>query len=114
MAYTLVISDEKISTVIDRIEKPVFTALEFSNLFKGVYRDDWTNFVKRYGDLGVTNRYSILDYFNNRLEYYSQSPDALIRPIPRFSSESSDFFREATEDEKKYYDRNRIMVFRKK
>jgi hypothetical protein len=114
MAYTLVIPDEKLVNAIKQVEGMSFTALDFAYAFKNMYPDDWHAIVKRYGDLGETNRYTLLDYLSNRLEYYSQNKQSVLKPIPRFTGEISRYIRPVTEEEKRYFDREAIMVFHKR
>jgi len=113
MAFTLVISDDQVEKSINDINEKIFTSLDFARAYKAIYTEDWTTLVKRYGNIGDSDRYTILDYLSNRLEYYSQKQESLLKMIPRFSGEKNIFFREPTEDEKQYFDTPKIMVFHK-
>jgi len=111
--YKLILSDDKVEKIIGDISKPVFTSLDFAQSFKELFPEEWASTVKRYGNIGDTDRYTILDYLANRLEYYSQNRKALLKHIPRFTGENKGHFREVNEEEKKYFDRPTIMIFHK-
>lgn len=114
MAYTIIIKDDKIVRAIKSISEDSFTALDFARAYEKLFADEWEIFIQRYGNPGEDNRYTLLDYFANRLEYYSQKDDAVILPVERFNLDNSDSFRRATEEEKKYFGQKSVTVFKKK
>lgn len=114
MAYTLIIKDDKIDTAIESIAEDSFTALDFAGVYERLFPDEWKIFVQRYGLPGEDSRYTLLDFFTNRLEYYSHKEKALIFPVERFNSKKSNSFRPATKEEKKYFGEKLVTVFKKK
>jgi hypothetical protein len=114
MSFGLIISNDKLIKAINEIDTPAFSALDFARVLKVLYPESWLLIVKRYGDIGEAGHYSLLDYLSDRLEYYSQQRNSILKMIPRFSSESSGFHRPVTDEEKKYFDRDTLMVFHKK
>ncbi len=114
MVYTLIIKDDKIEAAIESIAEDSFTALDFARAYERLFPEEWQIFVQRYGPPGQDSRYTLLDYFTNRLEHYSQKEKALIRPVDRFGSEKSESFRPAVDEEKKYFGQKSVTVFKKK
>ena len=108
------IEEEKIEEIVKRIQQNSFTVLDFIEVFKLLHSKDWKVLVKRFGQFGEKQRYTVTTYFSNRLDIYSQKPQSLLHPFTRYSKGKFQDYRKQTENEKKKFGGSWIAVFRKK
>jgi len=108
------LKEEKIEETIKRIPQSSFTVLDFIQVFKALYLEDWKRLVERFGQLGEKRRYTVTTYLSNRLDIYSQKPHSLLQPLTRYSEGKFKDYRKTTKEERKHFGSSWIAVFRKK
>lgn len=108
------LKEEKIVETIKRISQSSFTVLDFIEIFKVLYLEDWKRLVKRFGQLGEKRRYTVKTYLSNRLDLYSRKPHSLLFPLTRYSEGKFKDYRKTTREERKYFGSPWIAVFRKR
>jgi len=70
--------------------------------------------VARFALKRQKRRYTVTTYLSNRLDVYSQKPDALLQPFTRYSQAQFKDYRKTTAEERKRFGGQVIAVFRKK
>jgi hypothetical protein len=108
------LDEERIEATIKRIPAESFTVLDFIRVFETLYPDDWKRLTQRFGQFGEKRRYTVNTYLSNRLDVYSQKPQALLEPFTRYSQGRFKDYRKATEEELKRFGSSQIAVFKKK
>jgi hypothetical protein len=106
------LDEEKILDTIKKISKDSFTVLDFVQLFKRLYPEEWHQLVERFGTFGEKRRYTTTTYLSNRLDIYSQKTDSLLVPFARWKQARFKDYRRTTEEEK--FGSPWIAVFKKK
>ena len=107
------LEEEKIEETIKRIPQSSFTVLDFIEVFKMRYPEDWKRLVERFGQFGQKRRYTVNTYLSNRLDLYSQKPQSLLRPFVRYSEGKFKGYRKLTNEEQKHFGGSWIAVFTK-
>ena len=105
------LEEEKLAETIRRIPTSSFTVLDFIEVFKGLYPEDWERLVKRFGQLGERRRYTVTTYLSNRLDLYSRKPGSLLLPFTRWSEGRFKDYRRTTAEERKRFGSPWIAVF---
>jgi len=108
------LEEEKIEKTIKRIPQSSFTVLDFIEVFKTWYPEDWKQLVKRFGQFGEKRRYTVTIYLSNRLDLYSQKPHSLLHHFTRYSKGKFKDYRKPTKEEQKHFGGTWIALFRKK
>jgi len=108
------LKEEKIEETIRRIPQGSFTVLDFIQVFKASYSEDWKRLVERFGQFGEKRRYTVTTYLSNRLDIYSQKPHSLLQPFTRYSEGKFKDYRKTTKEEQKHFGSSWIAVFKKK
>jgi len=114
MRSRTIVEEEKIEKTIRRILKDSFTVLDFMEMFKGMYPEDWKRLVERFGLFGSKRRYTVATYLSNRLDVYSHKPHSMLVPFTRYKEGRFKDYRKTTEDEKKVFGSPWIAVYKKK
>ena len=114
MVSKTIIEEKKIEETIKNIHKSSFTVLDFAEVFKSLYHEDWMKLVKRFGLFGSKRKYTITTYFSNRLDVYSQKPYSILVPFTRYKEGKFKDYRKTTEEEKKAFGGSWIAVYKKK
>jgi len=107
------LKEEKIEETIRRTPQSSFTVLDFIQVFKELYSDDWKRLVERFGQFGEKRRYTVTTYLSNRLDFYSQKPHSLLQPLTRYSEGKFKDYRKTTKEERKQFGGSWIAVFKK-
>ncbi|MFQ6107440.1 MAG: hypothetical protein ACE5QF_07645 [Thermoplasmata archaeon] len=107
-----VLEEEKIERTIRKMPE-TFTVLDFIEVFKVAYSEDWTRLVERLGEYGKKKGYTVTTYLSNRLDQYSQKPGSLLRPLVRYSEDRSADYRRTTKEERERFGSPWIAVFKK-
>ena len=81
---------------------------------RALYPKDWKELVERFGQFGQKRRYTVITYFSNRLDVYSQKPKSLLHPFTRYSKGKFKEYRKPAQEEQKKFGGSWIAVFRKK
>ncbi len=113
MAKTL-LEKRKIVETIRIMPQSSFTVLEFIEVFRSSYPEDWERLVERFGQFGEKRRYTVTTYLSNRLDLYSRQPDSLLLPLTRFSEDKFKNYRRTTKEERKHFGSPWIAVYKKK
>ena len=108
------LKEEKIEETIRKIPQSSFTVLDFIQVFKALYSEDWKRLVERFGQFGEKRRYTVTTYLSNRLDFYSQKPHSLLQPLTRYSEGKFKDYRKTTKEERKHFGGSWIAVFKKK
>jgi len=108
------LEEDKIERTIKGIEQSSFTVIDFIDTFKVLYSGDWKRLVKRFGQFGERQRYTVTTYLSNRLDLYSRKPYSLLVPFTRYSEGKFKDYRKTTKEERKHFGSLWIAVFRKK
>jgi len=108
------LEEEKIRETIMRIRRSSFTVLDFIEVFKELYPNDWKQLAERFGQLGEKRRYTVSTYLSNRLDLYSRKADSVLLPFTRYSEAKFKDYRRTTEAERKRFGSPWIAVFKKR
>jgi len=108
------LEEEKIEETIKRIPQSSFTVLDFIEVFKELYPEDWKGLVERFGQFGEKRRYTVTTYLSNRLDLYSRKPYSLLLPFTRYREGKFKDYRKVTKEEQKRFGSPWIAVFKKK
>jgi hypothetical protein len=108
------LEEEKIEEIIKRITQSSFTILDFIEVLKRVYPEDWKRLAKRFGQFGEKRRYTVTTYLSNRLDLYSRKPSSLLLPFIRYREGKFKDYRKTTKEEKNHFGSPWIAVFKKK
>jgi len=108
------IEEEKLAGTIKKIQQDSFTVLDFIEVFKELYSEDWQRLVERFGEFGEKRRYTATTYLSNRLDQYSRKPNSLLVPFTRWSEGKFKDYRRTTAEERKRFGSPWIAVFKKK
>jgi len=109
-----IIEEEKIGETIKSILKDMFTVLDFIEVFKNLFPEEWNQLVERFGLFGSKRRYTVTTYFSNRLDVYSQKSHSILVPFTRYEEGEFKDYRKATEEERKVFGSPWIAVYKKK
>ncbi len=77
--------EHKIEETIKRVPQGSFTVLDFIEVFRVLYAEDWRGLKGRLGQFGEKRRYTVNTYLSNRPDLYSQKPCSLLHPFTRYS-----------------------------
>ena len=113
MTKTL-LEEDKIVAAIRHIPSRSFTVLDFIEVFKTLWPDDWQRLVARFGQLGEKRRYTVTTYLSNRLDVYSQKLGSLLQPLIHYSQAEFKDRRRTSKQERQRFGSPRIAVFKKK
>jgi hypothetical protein len=105
---------EEIVETIRSMPRSSFTVLEFIEVFRSSYPEDWDRLVERFGQFGEKRRYTVTTYLSNRLDFYSRQPGPLLLPLIRFGEDKIKDYRKTTTEEVKRFGRPWISVYKKK
>jgi len=108
------LEEQKIEETIKRVPGDSFTVLDFIDVFKAVYPEDWRRLKGRFGQFGEKRRYTVNTYLSNRLDLYSQKSYSLLRPFIRYSQGKFKDRRRTTKEEQKHFGSPWISVFKKR
>lgn len=108
------LEERKIEEAVRAIPEGSFTILDFVEVFKEEFPEDWERLIQRFGDFGEKRRYTIKTYLSNRLDVYSQKPASVLRPLVHWSDASFADRRRTTREERKVFGSPWIAVYRKK
>lgn len=108
------LQEEKIEETIKRIPQSSFTILDFMEVFKELYPEDWKRLVERFGQLGEKRKYTVTTYLSNRLDFYSQKPHSLLLPFTQYSEDKFKDYRRVTKEEQKHFGNPWIAIFKKR
>jgi len=114
MAKKTLLEEEKIEQTIDAVIDYSFTVLDFVEIFKEKYPEDWRNLAERFGQFGSKRRYTVTTYLSNRLDVYSQKSYSLLEPFSRYKQAKFKDYRRTTPEERRVFGSPWIAVFRKK
>jgi len=90
-----------------------FTILNFMEIFKKLYPEQWNELVYRYGLFGEKRRYTVATYLANRLYTYSNKPNSLLEPFKKYKKGGKGDYRRATKEERKSFGSPWIASYRK-
>lgn len=108
------LEEKRIEETVKRIPQGSFTVLDFIEVFKALYPEDWERLVERFGQFGQKRRYTVTTYLSNRLDLYSQKPHSLRHPFVRYSQGKFKDYRKPTKEEQEHFGSPWIAVFRKR
>jgi len=108
------IEEKKIEETIKRIPQSSFTVLDFIEVLKELYPEDWKRLVEKFGQFGEKRRYTVTTYLSNRLDLYSQKPHSILLPFTRYSEGKFKDYRKVTKEEQKHFGSPWIAVFKKR
>lgn len=108
------LEEQKIEETIRKTPQNSFTVLDFIQVFRVLYSEDWKRLKERFGQFGEKRRYTVNTYLSNRLDLYSQKPYSLLRPFIRYSQGKFKDRRRPTKEEQKQFGSPWISVFNKK
>ncbi|MCK4313562.1 hypothetical protein KAW04_02230 [Candidatus Bathyarchaeota archaeon] len=114
MGSRTIVEEEKIQETIKDVPEDSFTVLDFIDVFRDVYPEDWKELVERFGLFGSKRRYTVTTYFSNRLDVYSHKPHSILVPFERYKKNELKDYRRTTKEEKKVFGSPWIAVFKKK
>ena len=97
------LEERKIEETIKRITKDSFTVLDFLEVFKRIYPEDWKRLVERFGLFGSKRKYTVTTYFSNRLDLYSQKSYSILVPFTRYKEGGFKDYRKTNEEERKVF-----------
>ena len=95
------------------VPKNSFTVLDFMEIFRVLYPEDWKMLIERFGLFGSKRRYTIKTYFSNRLDLYSHERNSLLFPFTRYKEAKFRDYRKTTDEEKKVFGSLWIAVYRR-
>jgi len=113
MVSKTVIKEKKIEETIRNILANSFTVLDFMQVFKQVYPQDWERLAERFGLFGCKRRYTVSTYLSNRLDVYSQKRYSILMPFTRYKEGKFKDYRKTTDEERKVFGSPWIAVFKK-
>jgi hypothetical protein len=108
------LEEQKIEETIRKTPQNTFTVLDFIQVFRVLYAEDWKRLKERLGQFGEKRRYTVNTYLSNRLDLYSQKIYSLLRPFTRYSQGKFKDRRRPTKEEQKQFGSPWISVFNKK
>jgi len=108
------LKEEKIEETIRKIPRSSFTILNFIEVFKALYPEDWKRLIERFGRFGEKRRYTVTTYLSNRLDVHSQKPNSLLHPLTHYNEDKFKDRRRTTNEERKYFGSPWIAAFKKK
>ena len=114
MGSKTIIEEKKIEQTIKNIPKDWFTVLDFKEVFRRNYPEEWKRLVERFGLFESKRRYTVTTYFSNRLDVYSQKPYSILAPFTRYKEGKFKDYRRTTEEERKVFGSPWIAVYKKK
>lgn len=114
MRSKTIIEEKKIEETIENIPKDSFTMVDFTEVFRRIYPEEWKRLVERFGLFGSKRRYTVTTYFSNRLDVYSQKQNSILAPFTRYKEGEFRDYRRTTEEEGKVFGSPWIAVYRKK
>jgi len=114
MGSKTIVEEKKIEETIKNIPEDWFTVLDFTEVFRRNYPEEWKRLVERFGLFGSKRRYTVTTYFSNRLDVYSQKPYSILAPFTRYKEGKFKDYRRTTEEERKVFGSPWIAVYQKK
>jgi len=114
MKTKTVVEEEKIEETIRNVSKESFTVLDFIEVFRCMYPEEWEKLLGRFGLFGSKRRYTVTTYLSNRLDVYSQKPHSVLVPFTRYKEGKFKDYRKTSEEERKVFGSPWIAVYRKK
>jgi hypothetical protein len=108
------VEEMKIEEAIRKIPSDSFTVLDFMQVFKRIYPEEWKKLAERFGLFGSKRRYTVSTYLSNRLDVYSQKPCSILIPFTQYKQGKFMDYRRTSEEEKKVFGSPWIAVFKKK
>ena len=114
MGSKTIIEEEKIEETVKNIPKNLFTVLDFIEVFRCIYPEDWKRLVERFGLFGSKRRYTVATYFSNRLDVYSHKPYSILVPFTRYKEGKYEDYRKTTGEERKVFGSPWIATYKKK
>ncbi len=112
MQKTLLEETEIIET-IRNLPQSSFSILDFMEIFKSLFPDDWKRLVKRFGLFGEKKRYTVATYLANRLYTYSHKPGSFLKPFRRYEKGGKGDYRQTTKEEKEIFGSPWIAIYSK-
>jgi hypothetical protein len=110
----VLVDEDKIVKTIQDLPANAFTVLDFIDMFKRLFPEDWSALVERLGVYGGKRRYTVSTYFSNRLDVYSHKPDSLLMPFARYKMAKFKDYRRTSVKEREVFGSPWIAVFKKK
>ncbi len=110
----ILLEEQKIEETIKTIQQDSFTVLDFIEVFKALYPEDWKRLKKRFGQFGEKRRYTVNTYLLNRLGLYSQKSHSFLRPFIGYSQGKFKDRRRPSKEEQKHFGSPWISVFNKR
>lgn len=114
MGSKTIVEEKTMEETIKRMPKDQFTVLDFIEMFKRIYPEDWQRLVEGFGLFGSKRRYTVATYLSNRLDVYSQKPCSILVPFTRYKESKFKDYRKTTEEERKFFGSPWIAVYTKK
>lgn len=94
------------------VSKDSFTVLDFMEISKILYPEDWKMLIERFGLFGSKRRYTITTYLSNRLDIYSHERNSLLLPFTRYKEAKFKDYRKITDEEKEVFGGPWIAAYR--
>ena len=107
------LEEEKLEETIRRIRQSSFTVLDFIEVFKSFYPENWEQLVEWFGQFSKKRRYTVTTYLSNRLDLYSRKPYSLLVPFTRYSEGKFKDYRRTTAEERERFGSPWIAVFKR-
>jgi hypothetical protein len=107
----VLLEEEKVKSAVEKIRRNSFTVLDFADVLKRFYPQDWRRLVRRFGE---KRRYTVTTYLANRLDVYSQKPGSLLKPLTHWSEGKMKDRRRTTKEEQKHFGSPWIAIFSKR
>jgi len=114
MGSKAIVEEEKIEETIRNVHQNSFTVLDFTKVFESLYPEDWRRLVEKFGLFGSKRKYTVMTYFSNRLDVYSQKPHSILVSFTRYKVGKFKDYRKTTEEERKVFGSPWIAVYKKK
>jgi len=114
MRSKTIVEEEKIEETVKNIPKNLFTVLDFIEVFRCIYPEDWRRLVERFGLFGSKRRYTVATYFSNQLDVYSHKLYSILVPFTRYREGRYEDYRKTTREERKVFGSPWIATYKKK
>lgn len=108
-----ILEERKIIKTIKKSPKSSFTILDFMEVFKKLFPDEWQKLVERFGLFGEKRRYTVATYLANRLYAYSHKPESRLEPFGKYRKGGKGDYRRATREEREFFGSPWIAIYRK-
>jgi len=107
------LEERKIIEMIKKLPQSSFSILDFMEIFKRLFPDDWKRLVERFGLFGEKKRYTVATYLANRLYTYSHKPSSFLKPFRRYEKGGKGDYRRTTKEERESFGSPWIAIYRK-